>query len=149
MKTEFFLTQNYDTHNIFPFSSHVQSGKSLLLLRANTITFISFVCVSSEIHNLQNRFFFIFSKQMGLRRLWNLGTRIVAWPNNHACLAKKALKCDLYNFSGTGRSTNSIAWKRWLLWNKWTLHWSEKKNRRILISKTSMVRLTGLSSYED
>ena len=23
------------------------------------------------------------------------------------------------NFPGTGRSTNSIAWKRWLLWNKW------------------------------
>ena len=25
--------------------------------------------------------------------------------------------------SGTGRSTNSVAWKRWLLWNKWILHW--------------------------
>ena len=42
------------------------------------------------------------------------------------------------SFSGTGRSPNSIAWKRWLLWNKWTLQWS-KKIRRTLISKTSMV----------
>ena len=32
------------------------------------------------------------------------------------------------SFSGTGRSTNSIAWKRWLLWNKWLLKWSEKEN---------------------
>ena len=60
------------------------------------------------------------------------------------------------SFCGTGRSTNSLAWKRWLLWNKWTLQWSKKtttttttttKNRRLLISKTSMVRLTGLALY--
>ena len=43
------------------------------------------------------------------------------------------------SFSGTGRSTNSIAWKRWLLWNKWLLQWSKKTI--ILMSKTS--RFTG------
>ena len=32
------------------------------------------------------------------------------------------------SFSGTGRSTNSIAWKRSLLWNKWLLSGREKKN---------------------
>ena len=30
------------------------------------------------------------------------------------------------NFSGTGQSRNSIAWKRLLLWNKWLLQWSKK-----------------------
>ena len=32
------------------------------------------------------------------------------------------------SFSGTGRarSANSIAWKRWLLWNNWLLQWSKK-----------------------
>ena len=43
------------------------------------------------------------------------------------------------SFPGTGRSTNSIAWKRWLLWKKWLLLWSKK--RIILMSKTS--RFTG------
>ena len=27
----------------------------------------------------------------------------------------------------TGRYTNSVAWKRWLLWQKWTLQWSKKE----------------------
>ena len=45
------------------------------------------------------------------------------------------------SFPGTGRSTNSIAWKRWLLWKKWLLQWSKK--RIILMSKTS--RFTGKS----
>ena len=40
-------------------------------------------------------------------------------------------------FSGKGRSTNFIARKRWLLWNKWVLQWSRK--RRIFTSKPSMV----------
>ena len=31
------------------------------------------------------------------------------------------------SFSGAGRSTNSVAWKRWLLWNKWLLQWSKKE----------------------
>ena len=31
-------------------------------------------------------------------------------------------------FTGTGWSTNSITWKSWLLWNKWLLQWSKKKN---------------------
>ena len=30
------------------------------------------------------------------------------------------------SFSGTDRSTNSIAWKRWLLWNKRTLQWKRR-----------------------
>ena len=45
------------------------------------------------------------------------------------------------SFPGTGRSTNSIAWKRWLLCKKWLLQWSKK--RIILMSKTS--RFTGKS----
>ena len=32
-----------------------------------------------------------------------------------------------------GRSTNSIAWKCWLLWNEWLLKWSKK--RTILMRK--------------
>ena len=31
--------------------------------------------------------------------------------------------CRDVELSGTGRSTNSVAWKRWLLWNKWMLQW--------------------------
>ena len=31
------------------------------------------------------------------------------------------------NFSWADRSTNSIAWKRWLLWNKWILKWPRKE----------------------
>ena len=48
-------------------------------------------------------------------------------------------------FSGKGRSTNFIARKRWLLWNKWILQWSRK--RRIFMSKPSMVRCWKLSLY--
>ena len=48
-------------------------------------------------------------------------------------------------FSGKGRSTNFIARKRWLLWNKWVLQWSRK--RRIFTSKPSMVRRWKLSLY--
>ena len=44
------------------------------------------------------------------------------------------------SFSGTARSTNSIAWKRWLLWNKWLLQWSKKRTGNLMI-KTSMVSL--------
>ena len=36
-----------------------------------------------------------------------------------------------WNFSGTGRSTNSIAWKRWLFWNKWILQWLKKRRIKI------------------
>ena len=32
------------------------------------------------------------------------------------------------SFSGTGWSKNSMAWKRWLFWNNWSLQWSKKKN---------------------
>ena len=40
-------------------------------------------------------------------------------------LAARLQKCmrKMSSFSGTGRSTNSIAWKRWLLWNKRKLQW--------------------------
>ena len=45
----------------------------------------------------------------------------------HALFCEESLgKIDagMSNFPGTGRqSTNSIAWKRWLLWNKWMLQW--------------------------
>ena len=44
----------------------------------------------------------------------------------HALFCEESLgKIDavMSSFPGTGRSTNSIAWKRWLLWNKWILHW--------------------------
>ena len=33
------------------------------------------------------------------------------------------IDAEMLSFPGTGRSTNSIAWKRWLLWNRWMLHW--------------------------
>ena len=37
--------------------------------------------------------------------------------------------------NGLVHKINSIAWKRWLLWNKWILQWLEK--RRIFMSQTS------------
>ena len=51
------------------------------------------------------------------------------------------------NFSGTGRSTNSIAWKRWILWNNWLLQWSKK--RTIVMSKTSRFTGKGGSTIDD
>ena len=39
------------------------------------------------------------------------------------------------SFSGTCRSTNSIAWKRWLLWNKWILQWLKKKKNNLRLAK--------------
>ena len=44
----------------------------------------------------------------------------------HALFCEESLgkiDAEMSNFPGTGRSTNSIAWKRWLLWNKWMLQW--------------------------
>ena len=43
------------------------------------------------------------------------------------------------SFSGTGRSTNSIAWKRWLLWNKWILQWSKKKKNLLKWAKLQSI----------
>ena len=45
---------------------------------------------------------------------------------HHALFCKESLgkiDAEMLSFPGTGRSTNSIAWKRWLLWNKWMLQW--------------------------
>ena len=45
---------------------------------------------------------------------------------SHALFCGESLgkiDAEMSNFPGTGRSTNSIAWKRWLLWNKWMLQW--------------------------
>ena len=45
---------------------------------------------------------------------------------HHALFSKESLgkiDAEMLSFPGTGRSTNSIAWKRWLLWNKWMLQW--------------------------
>ena len=57
---------------------------------------------------------------------------------SHVCFAKKAyVRLNLELFRPC-RSTNSIASKRWLLWNKWALL-SRQKKTRILISKTAMV----------
>ena len=44
----------------------------------------------------------------------------------HALFCNESLgkiDAEMLSFPGTGRSTNSIAWKRWLLWNKWMLQW--------------------------
>ena len=44
----------------------------------------------------------------------------------HALFCEESLgkiDAEMSSFLGTGRSTNSIAWKRWLLWNKWMLQW--------------------------
>ena len=45
---------------------------------------------------------------------------------HHALFSKESLgkiDAEMLSFPRTGRSTNSIAWKRWLLWNKWMLQW--------------------------
>ena len=48
----------------------------------------------------------------------------------------------------TSRSTNFIAWKRWLIWSKWTLlNGRKKKKIRIWISKIAMVGCCKLSLY--
>ena len=39
---------------------------------------------------------------------------------------RRKLTKKIYGFSETSRSMNSIAWKRWLLWKKWTLLSLEK-----------------------
>ena len=42
----------------------------------------------------------------------------------HALFCKQSLgkiDAEMLSFPGTGRSTNSVAWKRWLLWNRWML----------------------------
>ena len=44
----------------------------------------------------------------------------------HALFCEESLgkiDAEMSSFPGTGLFTNSIAWKRWLLWNKWILHW--------------------------
>ena len=44
----------------------------------------------------------------------------------HALFCKQSLgkiDAEMLSFPGTGRSTNSVAWKRWLLWNRWMLQW--------------------------
>ena len=48
---------------------------------------------------------------------------------------------DLECVSGIGWSTNSIAWKCWLLWNKWS------RKRRILMSKTSINGADGVANW--
>ena len=44
----------------------------------------------------------------------------------HALFCEESLgkiDAEMSSFPGTGRSTNSIAWNRWLLLNKWMLQW--------------------------
>ena len=46
---------------------------------------------------------------------------------SHALFCKESLgkiDAEMSNFPGTGRSTNSIAWNRWLLLNNWMLQWN-------------------------
>ena len=71
------------------------------------------------------------------RRPWKLGLRIVAWSKPRIFCEESVERLNL-EFSETWRSTNSIDWKRWLLWSKWTLL-SGRKKIWILISKTAMV----------
>ena len=43
----------------------------------------------------------------------------------HALFCEESLgkiDAEMSNFPGTGRSTNSVTWKRWLLWNNWMLY---------------------------
>ena len=64
----------------------------------------------------------------------------------HALFCEESLgKIDagMSNFPGTGRSTNSIAWKRWLLWNKWMLHWKLRWRSHKLVGRCK------LSLYEN
>ena len=55
----------------------------------------------------------------------NRGWKLLRVTEPCSILWRKLRKdwCRDVELSGTGRSTNSIAWKRWLLWNKWILHW--------------------------
>ena len=81
-----------------------------------------------------------------LRRPWKLGLRIAAWSKPRMFREESLGKIKFGAFSETCRPTNSIAWKRWLLWNKWTLL-SGRKKIRILISKIAMIRCCKLSLY--
>ena len=65
---------------------------------------------------------------------------------HHALFSKESLgkiDAEMLSFPGTGRSTNSIAWKRWLLWNKWMLHWKLRWRSHKLVGRCK------LSLYEN
>ena len=79
-----------------------------------------------------------------LRTPWKLGLRIVAWWKLRMFCEESFGKIKF--FSETCRSTNSIAWKRWLPWSKWTLL-SGRRKIRIWISKIVMVGCCKLSLY--
>ena len=52
---------------------------------------------------------------------------------------QEACRTSPPNFSGSTPLTFCRVWKRWLLWNKWTLLSARKKEIRILITKIAMV----------
>ena len=56
----------------------------------------------------------------------------------HALFCEESLgkiDAEMSSFPGTGRFTNSIAWKRWLLWNKWMLHWKLRRRGYKLVGR--------------
>ena len=101
------------------------------------VVLFSFRSLASETHNLQPVFLRIYDTKGGhgarrsLRRPCKLGLRIVAWPKPRMHCEESLGKIKFRAFSETCRSTNSIAWKRWLLWNKWTLLSGRKKNKNL------------------
>ena len=54
-----------------------------------------------------------------------LGIIIVAWLQPRM-FCEESLGLELFQI-GTVHKINSISWKRWLVWNKWTLRWSKKE----------------------
>ena len=75
----------------------------------------------------------------------NWGWKLLPVTTPCSILWRKLRKdlCRDVEFSGTGRSTNSIAWKRWLLWNKWMLHWKLRWRSHKLVGRCK------LSLYEN
>ena len=109
------------------FRSEIGYGKSLILVWNR-------VRVSESVPHTPTQFFWKYPRgfssyfiykwggggghcaSRSLWRPWKLGLRIVAWSK-----PRMFRKDWIWSFPETCRSTNSIAWKCWLLWNKWTL----------------------------
>lgn len=102
----------------------------------------------------------VHGSRLSKRRPWNLGISIAicliacchagyreSFSGSDVFFVKSAserLMRKTSSFSGTGPSTSSITWKRWLLW-KWILPSSKKKELyEQNLRKTSMRRQTGL-----
>ena len=98
----------------------------------------------------------VHGSRLSKRRPWNLGISIAmcliacchagyvtynrkSFSGSDVFFVKSAserLMRKTSSFSGTGPSTSSITWKRWLLWSKWPSEYFRRRKKRSFMSKT-------------